>query len=255
MKQWEAVEKIMPYLKEDKAVRAVFLKGSLARGEEDSYSDVDLYCLVHKNKIDEFLERRLDYLRKCNQIIFWTEVNFVAPQMVTVFNNSLHFDLYTVTVNTLKQTDEIKVLYDPDNLLSNYRNQGFEYEKEEIIDIFNSFTFSLLEFETAYRRGNMVWATRLASHLSGDLIIIIRYIYDPTQAKLGFKRINNIIPQEFYLKFSKALDMTGPSKHPEGVIKLLDILDELIVEFTRRKGLELNLHFYNHMSARIRELK
>lgn len=64
MRQLEAVEKVTQALKEDEAVRAIFLKGSMARDEGDEYSDVDLYCLVDSEEIEEFLPRRLEHLKQ-----------------------------------------------------------------------------------------------------------------------------------------------------------------------------------------------
>ena len=37
MEQLEAIKKILPLLIADKAVKAVFLKGSIARGENDEF--------------------------------------------------------------------------------------------------------------------------------------------------------------------------------------------------------------------------
>lgn len=47
MKLWDAINVVVGALKDDSAVRALFLKGSLAKDVGDEYSDVDLYCLVH----------------------------------------------------------------------------------------------------------------------------------------------------------------------------------------------------------------
>ena len=40
----------------------------------------------------------------------------MGPQIVAVYDNGLHFDLYTVTLRLYKK-DQIKVLYDPCGLL------------------------------------------------------------------------------------------------------------------------------------------
>ena len=46
--QEAAIQQVVYALKGDEAVRAVFLKGSIARGEQDEFSDVDLYCVVDR---------------------------------------------------------------------------------------------------------------------------------------------------------------------------------------------------------------
>ena len=84
----------------------------MGKGDGDQDSDVDLYCLVHEEDLDDRFRKRLYYLRHYQELLYWSEANFVAPQIVAVFSNGLHLDLYTVTLNTLQQTDMIKIIYD-----------------------------------------------------------------------------------------------------------------------------------------------
>lgn len=168
MKQWNAIRTLVQTLQGDTAVRSIFLKGSLARGDGDEYSDVDVYCLVHDHELESFLDRRLDHLRHYRDLLFWSEPNFVGPQIVAVYSNGLHLDLYTVTASTLHTTDAVKILYDPEGLLAGYKGSSFTLSKENILKAFDSLSFSLLEFESSFRRGNLVWASRLASHISGN---------------------------------------------------------------------------------------
>jgi predicted nucleotidyltransferase len=97
MDQNEAIRVVSQALIKDSAVRAVFLKGSHARGEEDAFSDVDMYCLLNCDLMEGFLERRISYLENYRKLIYWSESDFVGPQIVGFFEDGLHFDLYTVT--------------------------------------------------------------------------------------------------------------------------------------------------------------
>lgn len=119
MRQIDAIEKVYSAIMKDNLARAIFLKGSIARDEYDEYSDVDFYCLVHENKKEEFLNSRLAYLENYKPLIYYSYANFVGPQIVGVFEDGLHFDLYTVTCDSLTKTDKVKVLYDPEGLLKN----------------------------------------------------------------------------------------------------------------------------------------
>jgi predicted nucleotidyltransferase len=49
MKQFEAINKILSFAIEDSAVRAIVLKGSIARGEYDEFSDTKRVALVFRN--------------------------------------------------------------------------------------------------------------------------------------------------------------------------------------------------------------
>ena len=54
MKQIEAISVISEAVKKDSAVRAIFLKGSIARNDLDDYSDVDFYCIVKDEDMEFF---------------------------------------------------------------------------------------------------------------------------------------------------------------------------------------------------------
>lgn len=254
MKQLEAIEKVSEVVKNDCAVRAIFLKGSIARNDLDEYSDVDFYCLVEDGRIEEFLKKRVDYLEQYKPLIYWSETNFVGPQIVAVYDNGLHFDLYTVTLETLQRTDEIKVLYDPCSLLVEYESVPLTISEDDFIENFHEFTFALLEFEAAYCRNDLLWASRLASHLSGDVSIILRYIYDKDNSKLGFKRLYKKLDTELHKKMIKAMDLSGPTHLPKGVVLLIEIVNEIIEKLPDITSSKINTEFLNYMSKKINRL-
>lgn len=252
MKQIEAAKTMCEIIKNDNAIRAIFLKGSIARNDLDDYSDVDFYCIVKDNELEDFLKRRLDYLKQYRPLIYWSETNFVGPQIVAVFDNGLHFDLYTVTFETLQKTDEIKVLYDPDKLLSDYKAEHLNICENDVIDIFDEFTFTLLEFEAAYCRNDLIWASRLASHLSGYLAVILRYLFDINNSKLGFKRLYKSLDGELHKKIMEAMDLSGPSFLPKGVILLAEIVNEIIENLPNEISSKINIMFFNYMFDKIK---
>lgn len=254
MKQLDAIDKITEILKNDDAVRAIFLKGSIARNCMDDYSDVDYYCIVKNEKMDDFLKRRIDCLSTYRSIIFWSESNFVGPQIVAVFDDGLHFDLYTIRLEMLQQTDEIKVIFDPENLLENYKSVSLKIDEKDVIRFFNEFSFSLLEFEAAYCRQDLLWASRLASHLSGDLAMVLRYLYDVENSKLGFKRLNKVLDAAMLTKMENAMDKLGPKNLPEGVILLVKIAAEILDRLPRTLYDEINIKFFDFMSNKIKNL-
>ncbi|WP_432363383.1 nucleotidyltransferase domain-containing protein [Sporosarcina sp. UB5] len=116
-----AVEKIVASLKGDPYVKAIFLKGSMGRGEHDAHSDVDLYCLVDEADKKEFLANRVEHLRAYRDIILMEDIFIVAPQIIAVFDNMLHIDLFTVTKETFVGGDYFKVLYDPNHLMDEFK--------------------------------------------------------------------------------------------------------------------------------------
>ena len=51
-----------------------------------------VYYMIIKE--EAVFKRCIQYLKKYKDILFWTKVNFVAPQIVAFFNNGLYIDLY-----------------------------------------------------------------------------------------------------------------------------------------------------------------
>lgn len=251
MKQLNAINKILPFVIEDKAVQAVFLKGSIARDESDEFSDIDFYCMVKEEELDSFLIRRLDYMKQYKPLIFHQEVNFVGPQIVGVYNNGLHFDLYTVTYETLKRTDEIKVLYDPEDLLTQYKAEKLTIDENDLLENFNEISFVLLEFEVAYCRNDLIWASRLGSHIVGYLAIILRWLYDSDNAQLGLKRLYKKMDNNMLDRLSKAMDLLGPSSVLQGINQLIKIVDEVIEMLPKNISDRVNKKFFDFMVERI----
>lgn len=239
--QWEAIQTITHALKERGDVLAVYLKGSFARGEEDPYSDVDLYCIVKEEAIESFLPIRIALLSTYRPILYSSEANFVGPQIVCVYDNGLHFDLYTQTLSTQSKTDVIKVLYDPENVLESYVAGTFPLAEKACDTIFDECTFVGLEFFAAFKRGDYAWSMRLCSHHSGNLSLLLRHLYDPAQAQLGMKRLQRYLPEDLRKRFETAV--LAPL--PENMKQLFDI------QWTIREAFNGNLDFLKYIKSKI----
>ncbi len=195
MKQTNAIETILSVVRTQEAVLAAFLKGSLGSDTGDEYSDVDFYCLVQKERMPEFLDQRRALLEHYRPLLFWAEVNYVGPQVVAIFDDGLHFDLYAVTLEALPVTCPIKILYDPQNLLADYPAEPLTCTFEYIVGRFDSFLFTLFEFAVAFRRGNLIWAHQLAGQLPPDFGFVYRYVHDPDHAQLAVRNIDRIMDE------------------------------------------------------------
>ena len=121
MKRYNATKAVADAILNEGLADALFLKGSMARGDDDNYSDVDMYAVVADENFDDFLARRVGYLEAYKPLLNWEEVNFVGPQIVGIYEDTLHFDLYTVMPGQIPQTGEMKIIYDKQGLLTNYK--------------------------------------------------------------------------------------------------------------------------------------
>jgi len=254
MRQQAAVQAVLAAAITCPEVKAVFLKGSLAKGIADEYSDVDFYCLVERDQLGSFLDKRLSLLERYRPVIYHSESNFVGPQIVAVFNDGLHFDLYTVTEETFPLVGAFQVLHDPGGLLGKFsaRTRGHSISSAELITTFSEFSFTLLEFLTAWQRQDLVWAHRLTSHLAGDLGVVLRYRYDRGNARLGSKRLEQVLPQSQRRELRSALLDSGWNL-PGAVLALSRLLQQSMLVLEAEQALSLDWRLFRLMTERIGE--
>ncbi|HAF66468.1 MAG: nucleotidyltransferase domain-containing protein [Bacillota bacterium] len=236
--QWEAVETILQAVKQCPEIKAAFLKGSLAKGIADEYSDVDFYCLVDTARLEQFLKKRLEILESYRPVIYHSESDFVGPQLVAVFDNGLHFDLYTVTLEAFPRMGKFRVLYDPHGLLEQFETEVTDYSMswEEVVRCFHGFSFTLLEFYAAWNRGDQIWSARLASHLAADLGVVLRYAYDPANARLGSKRLEDVLPVDIRDRLRAAVKSCCGDMIFQGVLKLAALMGETMERLESQEG-------------------
>ncbi|WP_305024204.1 GNAT family N-acetyltransferase [Paenibacillus lacisoli] len=253
-RQNEAIQRVCRSLQAEPGVQAIFLKGSLARGEGDTYSDVDLYCMVADEEINAFLPERIRIMEAYRPLIYWSEASFVGPQIVGVYDDGLHLDLYTVTYGSLPRTDALQVLYDPQDKLKDYVECRYPLEPAVLIRTIHEFMFTLLEFETAYSRGDSIWASQLGHYMAGDLASLIRYLDNPAAAHLGLKRLSQNTGASIASRMEQAMEGMAPSRQPEGVQILVQLAGELIVRLPEAICEQINMTFFDFMAGRIYEL-
>lgn len=249
--RYEAISKVSQAILESGLVETIFLKGSIARNEDDDFSDVDMYAVVLPENEKDFLKNRIKYMTSYMPLIYYSESNFVCPQIVGVYENALHFDLYTVRISSIPQTDDIKVIYDKSGDLNSYKKEPLNIASSDVSDYFNMFTYSLLEFEAAYSRGDLIWATGLASRLTGYISMVLRYIYDEKNSQLGMKRLYKYLPEAYRDEFIDILNYLTPSSLEIGVKKLVSFAEKILLSLPFNIKNQINIDFFEMMKKRI----
>ncbi|TWT28267.1 nucleotidyltransferase domain-containing protein [Planomicrobium sp. CPCC 101110] len=223
--QEQAAEKICASLMEDPHVQAVFLKGSMGRNEHDEHSDIDLYCLVEERDEKQFLAAREAHLRAYRPIIFQDDIFIIAPQLIAVYDNLLHIDLFTVTLESFPVKDYFRVLYDPEGLLDPFKAaQTLELKAEEFSDAVIDVAWFLFQYKKASARGNGIWAARMLTNVTDHLARVLLHRYAPCRAQLGMKTLAQSLPQELFEKMSAIMDATTPQEHPAAAIRISQLI-------------------------------
>lgn len=244
MRTYEAIDIISKAIIAEGFCEAILVKGSIGRGDDDEFSDVDLYAVVKEEHLTTFLDRRIDYLESYLPLLYSSHVNFVAEQIVAIFDNGLHFDLYTVTENTFPHSDKVKIIYDPANKYQTYKPELHSLTSDELVAYFNEALYFFLEGDSAYKRGNYVWAHQIMSSTISCCAILLRYLFDKDYAYLGLKKINEIIPVKHYQWLCEATFNMNHEGFKKSMEAIFTILDYVIDNYPADTVNHFNLKFY-----------
>ena len=105
MKLDHVVEVLLESLKDDQYIEAIFLRGSMARNEHDEFSDIDIYCVVNEENVEAFLPNRNLHIEAYMKTLFVDDIYIIAPQLLVVYEDLIHIDLFTVTPSEISNKD------------------------------------------------------------------------------------------------------------------------------------------------------
>ncbi|MED3996063.1 nucleotidyltransferase domain-containing protein [Peribacillus frigoritolerans] len=109
-------------LKTDSNVLAIYLGGSLAKGNIDNYSDVDLHTIVTSEKKSDFIKDKKNRAKNWGEVLFYEDFNPFSPVVVTHYDCFVKVDSWYHSPNEIVPSiwlKGLKVLYDPTNIISN----------------------------------------------------------------------------------------------------------------------------------------
>lgn len=161
----ELLERALADLTKDKDVLAIYLGGSLAKENFDSYSDIDLHIIVAPEMKNEFINDKQSRASKWGNVLFYEQSSPISPVVVT------HFDCFIKVDSWYKTIDEVvpsiwlkwlKPVYDPLNilgpLLEEVSKQTFTVESEDVSFWKNKVLAFLHETYRAYMRNEIYYA-------------------------------------------------------------------------------------------------
>ncbi|MYL50883.1 nucleotidyltransferase domain-containing protein [Halobacillus litoralis] len=227
MRQREAVETITKSLKKDNLVKAVFLKGSMGRGEEDGHSDVDLYVLVDEADKGAFLKNRQRHLESYQRIIFYDDIFIIAPQIIAVYENLLHVDLFTVTEQTLVHKDFFRVLYDPEKRMEKHEaHQNLYLSEKDFLYAVDDVAFFFLQYKKAADRGNDLWAVKVANDIGVNIAKVLLQKYAPDRAQLGLKAVPLALPSSQIQEMENVYRWISLDSHEKAVLQMALMMEK-----------------------------
>jgi predicted nucleotidyltransferase len=143
-------------LKTNPNVIAVFLGGSLAKGNEDLFSDIDLRIIVDEGKYSEYIQKKQHIASEWGEVLFFEDMNPSAPFTIAHYDCFVKVDVFFYTVNRLQPSiwlKDIKVLFDPEGIVNEViiKSQQLHYDvSAELIAKWRGKVFSYIH--EIYRR-------------------------------------------------------------------------------------------------------
>ncbi|TVX78717.1 nucleotidyltransferase domain-containing protein [Peribacillus simplex] len=108
-------------LSADPDVLAIYLAGSLAKGNDDNYSDIDLHTIVISERQADFLKRKRNRANNWGNVTFYEDYNPSSPYVVTHYNTFVKVDSWYHAPEEIVPSiwlKEVEVIYDPFNIMS-----------------------------------------------------------------------------------------------------------------------------------------
>jgi len=250
-RQQELIKFLIEELKTYDGVKSLFLKGSMANDTGDEYSDVDFYCLVDENYYDDLLNKREMIVKKYKPIVYQSYVNFGYPQIIVIYDNNLHLDLYIIKEVPGKGLDSIKALYDPCNLLNNYQKEVRKDDDNLIIEHLSDVIYTFNELDIAIKRKDDLWAMRLISHMMADLSLVLCTMYEFEKPVLHMKGIYHKLPEELKLKVDDILEVMTPKYIVSCINKVIYLVDEIISSQTAQVKEQLDTSYLTYIKTEV----
>lgn len=121
------LENALKDLSADPDVLAIYIAGSLAKGNHDNYSDIDLHTIVIPKRKAEFLKGKRDRANNWGDVSFHEDYNPSSPYVVTHYDTFVKVDSWYHAPEEIVPSiwlKEAEVLYDPFNILSHVINES-----------------------------------------------------------------------------------------------------------------------------------
>lgn len=256
MKQYDAVEKIAKAIMKDGLALAIFLQGSLARGLEDEYSNIDFFVIVSDENRKALVDKRITYLNSYDDIIYIKENNINKTHLSCLFDKGLRFEFNIVLAQEALKLDSLLPIYDPHSMLDNIGNMDLSLSPREYGEEFNSFCYELLEFKTAFKREDLAYSFYVVNKLHNDFAIMLRYQYDFKNAKLGLKGLlTTLKDKEAIEKYLFVLKKLKVGNSLEAVQIMMSYLGNYFDNLSIAVSSNINFDLYEYTKREILSLQ
>lgn len=227
-RQQRVIDYLVEQLKDFDNNIVLYLKGSIARQEDDEFSDVDFYCYVPDDRYEEMLEFRDKIIQMYQPVLYKEYVDFGLNQVIVIFNDNVHLDFYVTSELPINGTDDILILYDKYNICKNYNRETRVDSTEEIVKYLNDAIYTLVEIDAAYNRNDKLWLTRLISQVTSYVSLVLCHVYNPYKPVLHMKGIYIDLPMEMKMIVDSVLSKMDGTNMKECIVNLVSLIEATV---------------------------
>ncbi|SDT43751.1 nucleotidyltransferase domain-containing protein [Microlunatus soli] len=195
--QRRCIETAIEILPTCQGVRAVWVAGSLARGEGDQYSDVDLNCLITDDSIPFWRAQWSEVVARCvGNLTLSRTINDAIIGGFSLTSNWEHVDLilHPLTSFAHRPTDH-RTLYDPDRLIESAPRSAAAEPQMDVGDMSEFFFYLAGSFATVIGRGELALAQDAVIDLRRWLVRLM-LAENRLQPFGGARRLNPLLTAE-----------------------------------------------------------
>lgn len=211
------IEKIKIALEDDSRVLAAWLEGSIARGEDDDFSDIDLWISVKDKQFSSFIEEREQFAAKLGTVVSVLYPKTLdQPDEIDSFKILLEDYPTSLSVDVDVQKESRKLRFTKDSsaeeLYELFDRGGVikfkpfnpqeveEYVQELFEDTITRFWHMLPKIMVLLERNDLLEATDHYLDRLTDLVTLYRIMYSPEKADWGFKDIEYDLEEDVVKK-------------------------------------------------------
>lgn len=121
------------------SIEGIFLGGSIAKNNEDIYSDIDLRIIVQEDEFDTFVLDKQRIASSFGDVLFFEDMNPRAPFTIAHYSTFMKVDMFIYTFSRLQPSiwlKNMKIVYDPTGKLKEIAEQSnqltYEVTREEV---------------------------------------------------------------------------------------------------------------------------
>ncbi|WP_260630949.1 nucleotidyltransferase domain-containing protein [Bacillus sp. S/N-304-OC-R1] len=123
-------------LKNNPNVLGIYLAGSLANGNFDHYSDIDLHVIVKPESKQDFINQKCIFPQNWGEVLFFENSSQSSPVVVTHFKCFVKVDSWYHTPNETTPSiwlKNIQALYDPQSIIKKLiqASNSIRYEPDD----------------------------------------------------------------------------------------------------------------------------